>query len=94
MTNKICAKIQEGRKTTCNRKTEGKVCWLITGFSCGCDLVEAGGVGVWQYGWYWPEKMSGHGRRLSWCAGTPSGWSPLSRPTDTATTELTLPNLD
>ena len=47
-------------------------------------------MGVWwQYGWYWPDMMSGHGRRLSWCAGTPSGWSPLARPPDTPTTELT-----
>ena len=86
MTNKICAKIQEGRKTTCNRKINGEV---VEDVSVSCDLVEAGCVRVWQYGWYWPEMMSGHGRRLSWCAGTPSGCSPLSLPADTDTTEQT-----
>ena len=30
MTNKICAKIQEGRKTTCNRKTGED--WLVLVF--------------------------------------------------------------
>ena len=84
MTNKICAKIQEGRKTTYKRKTGEGVSQVV---SCGDDLVEAGSVGVWwQYGWYWPDMMSGHGRRLSWSAGAPLGWSPLSLPD---TTELT-----
>ena len=86
MTNKICAKIQEGRKTTCNTKNND---WCFIGVGCRGDLVEAANVRVWQYAWYWPDMMSGHGRRLSWCAGTPSGWSPLARPPDTPTTELT-----